>query len=157
MTKFGRLFLISEGKQHYLASDMTLEFTNADVSAVVCTQDSISGIEQCLRSLKEVGVGQVIVVDAHSTDGTELVIKKYADLVLQDPGIGLGNARNIGISESTGSLVLNMGSDNVLPVGELEKMIAYLTTGEFAGVSAQTVISGNDYCGKRDFLRESAQ
>ena len=119
--------------------------TPGGVSAVVCTLNSISGIESCLLSLRNSGVGQVIVVDANSIDGTAEIAAQLADLVLQDTGSGLGNARNLGITQSTGDLVLNMGSDNVLPPGELQKMINYLAAGGYHGVSAQTKISGEGY------------
>ena len=117
----------------------------ADVSAVVCTMNSISGIERCLESLRQAGVGELLVVDAHSTDGTRQVAERLADRVLEDPGTGLGNARNVGIAETTGALILNMGSDNVMPEGQLERMIATLDDGDYQGVSAQTLIEGDDY------------
>ena len=52
-----------------------------DVSAVVCTMNSISGIRACLTSLRDAGVGQIVVVDANSTDGTREVSQELADLV----------------------------------------------------------------------------
>ena len=116
-----------------------------DVSAVVCTMNSISAIEKCLTSLRDSGVGQLVVVDAQSTDGTREVAQRIADRVLDDPGTGLGRARNIGIAETTGSLVLNMGSDNVMPKGQLDVMIHSLIAGGFQGVSARTIIEGHDY------------
>jgi glycosyltransferase involved in cell wall biosynthesis len=91
------------------------------------------------------GVGQVAVVDANSTDGTKEVAEEFADLVLSDTGQGLGNARHIGITQTTGHLILNMGSDNVLPASELQKMINYLHEGNFQGVSAQTRVAGKNY------------
>ena len=116
-----------------------------DVSAIVCTMNSISGIEACLTSLREAGVGELIVVDASSSDGTREVADRLADLVRVDPGTGLGNARNVGIEASTGRLILNMGSDNVLPAGQLERMISTLEAGGYQGVSATTVIAGDDF------------
>ena len=107
--------------------------------------NSISGIERCLQSLRDCGVGEIIVVDADSTDGTREVAERLADLVLTDPGTGLGNARNVGIARSTKPLVLNMGSDNVMPSGELQRMIDALAAFDVQGVSAQTVIEGDDY------------
>ena len=117
----------------------------ADVSAVVCTKNSIASIEPCLRSLRAAGVGELIVVDASSTDGTRNVAEQLADVVLDDPGTGLGQARNIGIAESKGAFILNMGSDNVMPEGQLDRMLSYLTDAEVAGVSAQTFIDGSGY------------
>ena len=117
----------------------------SDVAAVVCTMNSISGIERCLRSLRDAGVGQIIVVDAHSSDGTRAIAHQLADLVLDDPGTGLGNARNVGISKTTLPLVLNMGSDNVMPPKQLDRMIQTLVDANYQGVSARTIISGSNY------------
>ena len=120
-------------------------WTPQDVSAVVCTMNSIASIEACLRSLRAAGIGESIVVDAKSTDGTRDIAGELADMVLEDPGIGLGNARNIGIAETTGALILNMGSDNVMPSGQLERMIDTLDRGGYDGVSARTRIEGTNY------------
>ena len=122
-----------------------MTFTANEVSAIICSLNSISGIEQCLASLKAAGVGQVIVVDANSTDGTKEVAEQLADVVLTDPGTGLGNARNIGIASTTKPLILNMGSDNVLPTGQLQIMIDCLESQHLQGVSAQTTIAGDDF------------
>ncbi len=117
----------------------------SNVSVVVCTMNSITSIEACLSSLRDCSVGEIIVVDAGSTDGTRDVARQLADCVLQDPGIGLGNARNIGIAETSKELVLNMGSDNVMPPGQLESMIDTLQVGGYDGVSAQTRVEGTSY------------
>ena len=121
------------------------ERTPADVAAVVCTRNSVAGIRECLSSARAAGVGELIVVDAGSTDGTLEAATELADQVLHDPGIGLGNARNVGIAQTSAPLVLNLGSDNVLPSRQLNKMIAYLDLGRFQGVGAQTVVRGRGY------------
>ncbi|MDA9334074.1 glycosyltransferase [Actinomycetota bacterium] len=120
-------------------------FSNTDVSVVVCTKNSISGIEDCLKSLRESLVGEIIVVDADSTDGSKQIAESLADEVIEDLGIGLGNARNMGIAVSSHPLVLNMGSDNLLPPNQLQRMIGFLVAGNFSGVSAQTRVQGSSY------------
>lgn len=117
----------------------------SDVSAIVCTRNSIASIKPCLLSLRQAGVGQVVVVDARSHDGTREVAERLADIVVTDDGTGLGQARNCGIRETTGPLILNMGSDNIMPPGQLPKMIQVLEEGKYAGVSARTVVEGRDY------------
>lgn len=124
---------------------MSASLTPADVSAVVCTRNSIQSIAECLASLRSEGVGEIIVVDARSTDGTAAIAHEHATLVLDDDGSGLGAARNLGINSSTKTLILNMGSDNVMPAGELQKMIDLLETKDLAGVSARTRIQGSNY------------
>jgi glycosyltransferase involved in cell wall biosynthesis len=107
--------------------------------------NSIAAIRECLTSLRASGVKEIVVVDASSTDGTREVAQELADVVVTDPGTGLGRARNTGIEHTTRPLILNMGSDNVMPAGELQKMIDYLTRNDFQGVSAQTAIDGSDW------------
>lgn len=121
------------------------QFTPADVSAVVCTMNSLKSIRECLQGLRVAGVGEIIVVDAHSHDGTRSVADELADIVLEDPGIGLGTARNLGIARTEGALVLNCGSDNVITREALETMISTLTDNDLQGVSARTEVEGNDY------------
>ena len=120
-------------------------YSPTDVSAVVCTRNSISGIRECLESLRASGVGQVIVVDAHSTDGSREVAEILADLVISDPGIGLGNARNLGIAQTTGALILNFGSDNVIAPSSLIELLHEFEEANVHGMSTQTRIEGDDY------------
>jgi len=117
----------------------------SDVSAVVCTRNSIGSVGACLESLRDSGLGEVIVVDASSCDGTREVADSLADVVLTDAGDGLGAARNLGIRRTTKPLILNMGSDNILPAEQLPRMIHCLVQGSFAGVSARTVITGSSF------------
>ncbi|HBJ73081.1 MAG TPA: hypothetical protein DDY88_05110 [Actinobacteria bacterium] len=131
-----------------MTDEKPLAYTVADISAVVCTLNSISSIEQCLASLRAAGVGEVIVVDATSTDGTYAIAERMADLVLTDPGHGLGAARNLGIARTSKPLILNMGSDNLAAPHALERMIAVLSDSSahnLRGVSAQTLIDGDSY------------
>jgi glycosyltransferase involved in cell wall biosynthesis len=116
-----------------------------DVSAVVCTKDAIASIESCLAALKQAGVGELIVVDASSTDGTAQVADRYATRVLQDEGTGLGAARNLGIASTSGRYILNVGADNVVSEDAIDLMVTTLERGQFAGVGAMTRVTGDDY------------
>jgi glycosyltransferase involved in cell wall biosynthesis len=114
--------------------------TPADVSAVVCSWNAVESIEACLVSLRENGVGEIIVVDAASSDGTTKVAERIADVVLTDPRDGLAKARNIGIEKTRYSYVLNVGVDNVMPIGSIQKMLDCLLQNGYAGVSAVTLM-----------------
>ena len=122
-----------------------MSYTTSDISAVVCTLNSVSSIQECLQSLRDSGIGELIVVDAGSTDGTREIAGSLADKLVDDPGTGLGNARNVGIAVTSRPFILNMGSDNVAPSGELLGMLDYLVEHQVQGVSAQTFINGDDY------------
>lgn len=120
-------------------------FLARDVSAVVCTLNSANSLEECLKSLRNNAVGQLVVVDGGSTDQTVPMARRYADVVTFDDANGLGAARAKGIALTTGGLVLNCGSDNVFPDGALDSMLAcYVETGAL-GVSARTRVQGSSY------------
>ena len=116
-----------------------------DVSAIVCTMNSVASIERCLESLKTAGVGEIIVVDGGSSDGTMEIAERLADRLLRDDGTGLGQARNVGIEAATLPLILNFGSDNVLIEGALEAMLARVDDSGAAIVGAVTRIEGHSY------------
>ena len=117
------------------------------ISAVVCCLNSITSIEECLKSLRESNVKEIIVVEGGSSDGTLEVAKKYADILLLDEGRGLGNARNMGLESATGIYVLHSGPDNIYEETELLKMLQYLDAPNVA-VSAKTKVISVGYLGK---------
>ncbi len=111
-----------------------------EVSAVVCTWNAENIIEECLVSLRSNNVGEIVVVDASSTDRTRQIASNYADTILTDPRKGLAYARNIGIAKTKGKYILNCGSDNVLPDEALAKMLKCLIDKKYTGVSAVTYL-----------------
>lgn len=120
-------------------------YGSADISAVVCTLDSIATVQRCLSALRLAGVGEIIVVDGGSSDGTRDVAAEMADVLLEDPGKGLGVARNIGIAHTSLPMVLNCGSDNVVDEAALAIMIDTLHEEAVHGVSALTRVEGGSY------------
>jgi glycosyltransferase involved in cell wall biosynthesis len=112
--------------------------TSSEITAVVCSWNAVKSIEACLKSLHENHVGEIIVVDANSTDGTREIANQLADVVLTDPGKGLGQARNIGVAVARFPYVLNVGVDNVMPAGSIDKMLCHLEQNGYTGVSAMT-------------------
>ena len=117
--------------------------TPAQISAVVCSLNEEARIDECLHSLKEADVGEIILVDAHSTDKTVDVASKYADKIVFDDGKGLGAARNLGIAESEKTFVLNFGADNSIKKEALQLMLNDLDAHQ--GVSCLTSKVGSNY------------
>ena len=118
-----------------------------EISAVVCSWNSISSIRACLESLRANNVKEIIVVDANSDDGTREIAIELADKVLTDPRMGLATARNIGIAECKATYVINVGADNVMPDGSIQKMLETKLKQDWAGVSAVTILQnkGKNY------------
>ena len=120
-------------------------YTPAEITAVVCTLNASATIRRCLVSLRESGVGAIVVVDGKSSDGTEEIAKIYADIVITDNGTGLGAARNLGIAETISPLVLIFGADNVATPNLIVDMVSTLTLKSCSGVGAITIAEGTDY------------
>ena len=112
--------------------------TPRDVSVVVCTKNAADLIRPCLESLSKLPVLEVVVVDAGSTDGTIEIVHEYGFTLIADKGVGLGAARNLGISITSGNLILNFGPDNTTTLQDLERSIVYLVDSGCAGVSFTT-------------------
>jgi glycosyltransferase involved in cell wall biosynthesis len=115
------------------------------VTAVVCTLNAQDTIEQCLHSLHVNNVQEIIVVDGQSTDRTRAIAQRGATLIVDDPGTGLGQARNIGIAKATGDYILNCGADNAMPPGSIDALIEARVVGGYAAVGAVTVVPGRGY------------
>jgi len=90
------------------------------VSVVVIMKDNITTIEKCIQSLinqeypKE--LMEILFVDGHSSDGTDEIIKKYAKafpfIQLYYENVGtMGYARNVGIVNSRGEIILFTDAD----------------------------------------------
>ena len=72
------------------------------LTIVVCSKNSESLIENCLKEIKfNAPESELIVVDADSTDKTVEIAKKYADKVISDHRKGLSFARQLGIDNAS--------------------------------------------------------
>lgn len=102
---------------------------NVEVSVIIASYNSKCTIERCLRSLecqRTSGEFEVIVIDS-STDGTsELVARRF-------PGVRLfafterrfpGDARNIGVSKSTGTIIAFTDADCFVDENWIQNIVA---------------------------------
>lgn len=96
-----------------------------DVSVIVCTRNRSARVRDCLDSIM-VSVAatpwacEVLVVDNASQDDTPSVIAELADMhpcirYVREDRTGLSRARNRGVEEARGSIVLFADDDIVVP------------------------------------------
>ncbi|MEM7028484.1 MAG: glycosyltransferase [Chloroflexota bacterium] len=101
---------------------------NVSVSVVVATYDRPDDLRKCLSCLayqettREV---EIIVVDNNPSSGlTSAVVVDFADVrLVEEPRSGLSYARNRGIVESRGDIVIATDDDVTMPLDWLEKLI----------------------------------
>ncbi|MBN2259198.1 MAG: glycosyltransferase family 2 protein [Clostridiales bacterium] len=98
------------------------------VSIIIITKNEEEVIAQCLQSLfnQSVKPFEVIVVDGHSTDNTVEIAKKYPVRIVEETGVlSPSNARNLGVENATGEIVLVMGADAELDKYCIENVLCH--------------------------------
>ncbi|MEO5976549.1 MAG: glycosyltransferase [Chryseolinea sp.] len=100
----------------------------ADISIIVCCHNGASKLPATLTHLFSLRIPantqcEIVLVDNASTDNTSLIAREYwgrsgnntVDFrVVQEPNLGLTYARNAGIANSTGELIIFCDDDNHL-------------------------------------------
>ena len=99
------------------------------LSVIIAAHNSVSTIENCLKSIRRPYKGcEIIVVDDFSSDATAAVAARYADQVVRLPvRHGRAYARWRGIEASSGEVIVNIDSDVVIAPDCLNKIAAYFS------------------------------
>lgn len=92
------------------------------ISIIIPAHNEEKTLPLCLDSLvnqeSPLPSHEVIVVDNHSTDNTEIVSKQYIDKlnlkVIKEPRQGVSFARNTGAREANGSFLVFLDADNIV-------------------------------------------
>jgi cellulose synthase/poly-beta-1,6-N-acetylglucosamine synthase-like glycosyltransferase len=108
------------------------------ISVIVPAYNAAGTLGECLAALLEQSIPrseyEVIVVDDGSTDSTQEVVKRYGVRLLSQPNQGPGAARNLGVSQARGEIVLFTDADCV-PVREwIEEMVKPLAEPDVVAV-----------------------
>ncbi len=95
------------------------------VGAVVVSYNSAAYLPDCLRSLRSEGVGEVVVVDNASSDGSPAAARAAdADVRVVETGanLGFGSGANRGVAVTTGDYVLILNPDTVVEPGTVKAL-----------------------------------
>jgi len=90
------------------------------ISVVIATKNRAERLDAALRSLTLQGNApptEIIVVDNGSTDDTRGVVERHAARYLYEPIANRSRARNRGIAAATGSHLLFVDDDVIVPAG----------------------------------------
>ncbi len=94
-----------------------------EVSVVLTARNEEKYIEGCLRQLASQTMRpEIIVVDGHSKDRTVSIAKRYADKVVEDNGVGIADARNVGWKHAKGKIVAYCDADSIPPLDWVENI-----------------------------------
>ncbi len=107
------------------------------ISVIVCTYNgSHKWLAECFRHLKKIDYPnyEVIVVDDGSTDRFTDCARDYGFRLIRTTNLGLGNARNTGLSAATGEIVAYIDDDAYPDPDWLKYVAATFLHTDFVGV-----------------------
>ena len=119
------------------------------LSVIVVTYNSRGHIDQCLASL----VGhppsidhEIVVVDNASPDGTASAIRaRWPAVRVIDAGanIGFARANNVAMRQTSGSFLLLLNPDTIVPAGAIDTLIEALDARPDAAIAGPRLVDGD--------------
>jgi len=112
------------------------------VSVIVPVKNGAATIRDLLDSLMQLeydkGKLEIVVVDGNSVDKTCEIVSRYPVRLLTEERPGLNAARNTGIKNSTGEIIVFTDSDCVVPRNWIERIIENFQDTEVGCVGGST-------------------
>ena len=99
------------------------------VSVVIATLKEAGCIERVIKEIPEDAVDEIVVVDAHSPDGTAEIAGKLGCRVIMQKGKGYGLGFRQGIENAAGDVVVLMDGDGSHNPGDIRKLIDKINEG----------------------------
>ena len=125
----------------------------ARASIVVVTYNNLALSRLCLESVVRNTAYpnyELVVVDNHSSDGTQDYLKtlatQYANvsIILNDDNLGFARANNQGLEHATGEFLILLNNDTIVPPGWLSRLIRHLQDETIGLIGPVTNFVGND-------------
>lgn len=99
-----------------------MRFDKEKVSIIIPTKNEGEGLRKVITSLKSYA-NEIIVIDGHSTDNTQDIIKKTNARYVLDHGKGRGDAVRLGIEISKGEVLVFVDGDGSHLVRDIPRLI----------------------------------
>jgi glycosyltransferase involved in cell wall biosynthesis len=114
---------------------LTGQTEQLDVDVLIPVRNGEKYVEACLDSVRSQTLqpSRVVVVDDGSTDGTPVLLRRYAERwpnlrVLRSEPRGVSHARNLGLAACEAPVVAFLDSDDVWTPEKLERQMALLAS-----------------------------
>jgi glycosyltransferase involved in cell wall biosynthesis len=107
------------------------------VSAIVPVKNAADHVGAALASVFAQGhrPDEIVVVDGRSTDATLDVVAEFADVrVVHQTGVGLADARNLGVAATGGALVAFLDADDRWTPDKTARQVSWLASHPDVGI-----------------------
>jgi len=106
------------------------------MSVIIPTLNEGKVISRCMRSLSKQTCKdfEIVIVDSGSKDETLKIARKYTKKIVYEPRRGVALARNRGVRECKGDIVVCTDADTEYPADWLEKIAKHFEDGEVVAV-----------------------
>ncbi len=118
-----------------------------ELSIIIVSFNARGDLERCLESLQAAPPAiphEIFVVDNGSTDGSADAARRWprVQVIAAGGNLGFARANNIGIRASSGSAILLLNSDTIVPPGAIDRLIAELDRHPEAAVAGPRLVDG---------------
>jgi GT2 family glycosyltransferase len=120
--------------------------TSPTLSIVIVNYNAQAHLENCLASLissPPVTPHDIVVVDNASTDGSVRAVRARwpgIAIIEQPSNTGFAAGNNVGIRASTGTLILLLNNDTIVPAGAIDALVAALLSHPDAAVAGPRLL-----------------
>jgi len=120
------------------------------VSVVIVSFNARSDLERCLESLRAAppqASHEVLVVDNNSTDRSAESARRVPGVrvIQQATNVGFARANNAGIRASTGTALLLLNSDTIVPPGAIDRLLAALDAEPDVAIVGPRLVDGSGH------------
>lgn len=114
-----------------------------ETTIIIAAKNEAQNLAELLPTLKNAGWTDVLVVDGRSTDGTRDVCERNGVPVVQDRGLGKGDALRVGLESARSRHVVFMDADGSHEPGDLAALLEPLRKNQADLVIASRLLGGS--------------
>ena len=122
---------------------------NPSVTVIVPVKNGEQTIQPLLESLQNLDYDpkkvEVVVVDGNSKDKTREIVKKYPVKLVIENKKGINLARNMGIKNSNGEIIVFTDSDCIVPSNWVTKIVENFKDPQVSCVGGSAIALDNDF------------
>jgi hypothetical protein len=136
------------------------------ISVIIVSWNALGYLRDCLASVRRLGgpdVGEIIVVDNASSDGSsEMVAKEFPEVTLirSPKNLGFAGANNVGIQRASCPFLALINSDIVLHEGCFQRLLSLVQSRPEVALAAPKIIGRDGFvqytCGRLPTLWNTA-